>query len=113
MSALPLKPETLLSPGQLVEALAAEGHHYSLSTFVTYRSTGQGPPFVKNSRSRAIGYPWGLALEWARGEVSPPVRSNREAKKEWKKAELQPKPAAPRPRGRPKKAQSLSAENAA
>ena len=88
----PFTPDTQLTTDQLVEALDGEGYHYSANTFVNYRVSGQGPPFVKNSRTRTVTYPWGTALQWARGQLSPPVRSNREAKK-WQK-NVEAKPAA-------------------
>jgi hypothetical protein len=70
------KPDALLTRAECAEALTEAGFKTSPATLDTKAVRGGGPPFQKWG-NRAL-YPWGTALEWARGRLSPPVNSTSE-----------------------------------
>ena len=71
-----LSPDALLTRRQTAAALSAEGFPVAESTLATKATRGGGPPF--RLFGRVPLYRWGNSLEWARGQLSPPITSSSE-----------------------------------
>jgi hypothetical protein len=78
MTAIPARPDAMLNRVNLSAALTEAGFPVSPTTLSTKATRGGGPPYQKFG-TRAL-YRWDLALQWANGLLTDPVRgSSRES----------------------------------
>jgi hypothetical protein len=77
LASLPIHPDARLQRKALGAALRDEGFPIADSTLATMAVRGGGPPFQRFGRIPL--YTWGTSLMWARGRLSPPLRTTSEA----------------------------------
>jgi hypothetical protein len=87
--ALPADFDTLLRRESCAAALSEAGFPISKATLATKAVRGGGPPFRRFNRVPL--YRWGDALDWARAQLGPVIRSTSEADAAC------PRPATPLP----------------
>jgi hypothetical protein len=71
-----LDPSALLTREQVAVQLTSSGYPTKAKTLATKATRGGGPPYRTYS-GRAL-YRWGDALEWAKSQLGPIVRSTSE-----------------------------------
>ncbi len=77
VTAIPSSPDALLRRAETAAALTEAGFPTSPATLATQATRGGGPPYQLYGRVPV--YRWGNSLGWAKGRLSPLVRSSAEA----------------------------------
>jgi hypothetical protein len=103
MTAIPEKPDALLTRPQTAAALTEEGYPTSAATLATKASRGGGPPY--QLFGPRVLYRWSTSLAWAQSRLSTPRCSSAEADSyagEYGKNPTRPDHTAPADSTRPK-----------